>query len=83
MGDCADAYEPAICGFLLDGITLIWSVFLAFSSCSIWCVRKRLPKMDGMDTVNMDQTGLNSLSVTSSLKTGVTSCFQNTFFIFK
>ena len=50
MGDCADSYESAICGFLVGGITLILRVIESFSCREIFFLKKNLPKMIGMDS---------------------------------
>ena len=53
MGDCADSYESAICGFLVGGITLILRVIKSFSYCDILCGRKILLTLAGMDTFRL------------------------------
>ena len=49
MGDCADSYESAICGFWDGKITLNLSVILHFSQIEILFFRKILLTLAGMD----------------------------------
>ena len=64
MGDCADSYESAICGFLVGGITLNLGVISRFFECELLRKKKYIAQndWDGYFWIT-EKAGSNSLSV--------------------